>query len=65
MYNQIENEDGQLSIFAEGGSTSEGIDLFEDYDNIPSKVQKVLDKYEDAFMDGSYSGLAQALKALE
>jgi hypothetical protein len=65
MYNQIENEDGQLSIFAEGGSTSEGIDLFEDYDNIPSKVQKVLDKYEDAFMDGSYSGLAQALKAVE
>jgi len=65
MYNQSENEEGQLSIFAEGGSTSEGIDLFEDYDNIPSNVQKVLDKYEDAFMDGSYTGLAKALKELE
>jgi hypothetical protein len=41
-----------------GGS----IDLFEDYDNIPANVQKVLDKYEDAFMDGDYEGLREAKK---
>jgi hypothetical protein len=51
--------------YADDGDTDEGVDLFEDYENIPSNVQKVLDKYEDAFMDGSYSGLKQALKAVE
>lgn len=44
--------------FADGG----GIDLFEDYYNIPANVQKVLDKYEDAFMDGDYEGLREAKK---
>jgi hypothetical protein len=53
------------SKYADGGETSEGIDLFEDYENIPPNVQKVLDKYEDAFMDGSYQGLAKALIELE
>jgi len=37
-----------------------GIDLFEDFENIPPNVQKVLDKYEDAFMDGDYRGLLKA-----
>ena len=42
----------------------EGINLFEDYENIPPKVQKILDKYEDAFMDGDYEGLLKAHKEL-
>jgi ribosomal protein L39E len=41
-----------------------GIDLFEDYTNIPAKVQTILDKYEDAFVDGDYKQLEKAHKAL-
>lgn len=48
--------------YSNGGETEEGVDLFEDYDNIPDNLQKILDKYEDAFQDGDYSGLAKALK---
>lgn len=41
-----------------------GIDLFEDYTNIPAKVQTILDKYEDAFVDGDYKQLEKANKEL-
>jgi ribosomal protein L39E len=41
-----------------------GIDLFEDYENIPKKVQTILDKYEDAFVDGDYKQLEKATKEL-
>jgi len=50
--------------FADGGETEEGVDLFEDYDNIPPKLQAVLDKYEYAFQDGDYRDLEKALKAV-
>ena len=49
--------------FSEGGEV--GVDLFEDYENIPPKVQKILDKYEDDFVNGSYEGLTKAVKELE
>lgn len=48
-----------------GGVDEEGIDLFEDYDNIPAKVQKVLDKYSEAFENEDYAGLEKANKALK
>ena len=44
---------------------TKGIDLFEDYQDIPPKVQKVLDKYQEDFEDGNYKGLEKALKELE
>lgn len=47
------------------GSTIEsdkGVDLFEDYDQIPENLQRVLDKHQKAFEDGSYKGLQKALK---
>jgi hypothetical protein len=47
-----------------GGVGEEGIDLFEDYENIPPKVQKILDKNSKAFEDGDYKGLAKAHKEL-
>lgn len=52
---------------AEGGEMNdeEGINLFEDYENIPPNVQKILDKYEDDFIDGDYQGMTKALKELE
>jgi len=50
---------------SDGGGTDEGIDLFEDYENIPAKVQKVLDKYANSFEDEDYSGLEKARKELE
>jgi hypothetical protein len=48
-----------------GGIDEEGIDLFEDYENIPENVQNILDKYEDGFMDGDYQKLEKAHKELE
>ena len=50
------------NVYADGGETEQGVDLFEDYENIPANLQEILDKYEDAFQDGEYSGLAKALK---
>lgn len=46
------------------GGETEGVDLFEDYEKIPSKVQKILDKYADAFEDGDYKELEKATKEL-
>lgn len=56
-----------LNTMAHGGSmdSQQGIDLFEDYENIPANVQSVLDKYEDAFMDGDYKELKKALTQLK
>lgn len=55
-----------FGFFKEGGETEdEGVDLFEDYQNIPPNVQVVLDKYSQEFEDGSYNGLAKAKKELE
>ena len=54
------------SKYEEGGETEGvGVDLFEDYENIPADVQEVLDRHQDDFMDGSYDGLGQALDELE
>lgn len=47
-----------------GAINIEGVDLFEDYENTPKNVQKILDKYKDAFEDGDYEGLAAALKEM-
>jgi hypothetical protein len=52
-------------FFNEGGSVENGIDLFEDYENIPADVQEVLDRNEDAFVDGDYKGLEKAHRELE
>jgi hypothetical protein len=55
-------------MMAKGGMTkkkTKGIDLFEDYQDIPPKVQKVLDYYQEDFEDGDYKGLEKALKELE
>ena len=46
------------------GGEVEGVDLFEDYENIPEKVQQILDNYADAFEDGDYKGLEKANNAL-
>ena len=43
----------------------ETIDLFEDYTNIPPKVQAILDKHQDDFESGNYNGLNKALEKLE
>jgi hypothetical protein len=51
--------------FKDGGEMDEeGVDLFEDYDDIPDNVQKILNKYEDAFEDGNYKDLEKAEKEL-
>lgn len=53
------SEDDTIT-FREGGKTPEFIDLFEDYENIPSNVQEILDNYSDSFEDGDYQGLNKA-----
>jgi hypothetical protein len=50
---------------ADGGSTEEGVDLFEDYENIPSNVQEILDKYADQFENGNYKLLEKVQKEIE
>jgi len=50
--------------YANGGKTEEGVDLFEDYDDIPENVQEVLDKHSVAFEDGDYRDLEKAHKDL-
>jgi tryptophanyl-tRNA synthetase len=42
----------------------QGIDLFEDYQDIPTKVQKVLDKYQEDIEYGDYKGLEKENVAL-
>ena len=56
----------ETNRYKDGGSVADenGVNLFEDYENIPKKVQVVLDKYEEDFQDGNYKGLAEALKEL-
>ena len=47
-------EKGTLKPLMATGGEVEGVDLFEDYENIPPKVQEILDKYEEGFEDGDY-----------
>lgn len=54
-----------FGFFKGGGSTEEGIDLFEDYKNIPPKVQRILDKYSQGIEDGDYNDLGDAKNELE
>jgi hypothetical protein len=48
--------------FKKGGDV--GINLFEDYENIPKKVQTILEKHGEAFEDGDYKQLEKANKEL-
>lgn len=58
--------------FAKGGDITEehmeqfdedeGVDLFEDYDDIPANLQKVLDKNQEALEGGDYRDLEKILK---
>lgn len=56
-----------MGIYKKGGpiETTHGIDLFEDYENIPAKVQKILDKYAQGFEDGDYAILKKALEEVQ
>jgi hypothetical protein len=42
-----------------------GIDLFEQYELIPTELQIILERYETDFIDGNYKGLEEALKECE
>jgi hypothetical protein len=43
----------------------EGIDLFEDYQNTPANLQKVLDRNEDNLMSRDYKKIEKALRDVE
>jgi len=51
---------GAKPFMENGGKTEEGIDLFEDYEQIPPEVQEILDRHSQAFEDGDYEGLKAA-----
>jgi len=53
-----------IGEYANGGGI-ERIDLFEDYENIPTNIQEILDEYSQDFEDGNYDGLAKALEEVE
>ena len=42
-----------------------GIDLFEQYELIPTELQTILERYETDFINGNYKGLEKALKKCE
>lgn len=46
-------------------TSNKGVDLFEDYESIPSNVQAILDEHAEAFEDGDYAGLQKAHAALK
>jgi hypothetical protein len=59
------NDDEDFSYENGGEIEEEGVNLFEDEDNIPPKVMAILDKYSDAFMDGEFEELHKCRKQLE
>ena len=62
-FNDSPKERGLFGFFEEGGETEEGVDLFEDYDDIPDNVQEILQKYD--FEDADYRTLEKAKKDVE
>jgi len=63
-YRLTKMEDG--GMMAKGGKMNdeEGIDLFEDYNDQPKDVQKIIDAHEQDFEDGDYKKLEKILKKL-
>jgi len=62
-YGYVENVyEGQYE-YVKGGEMEEGVDLFEDYDDIPVNVQKILQKYD--FEEGDYRTLKKAKEDVE
>ena len=61
--NDFSKEKKLFGFFEEGGETEEGVDLFEDYDEIPDNVQEILQKYD--FEEGDYRTLEKAKKDVE
>jgi hypothetical protein len=47
------------------GTNIKKVDLFEYYDLVPANVEKVLDRYSEAFEDGDYQRLEEAQSELE
>ena len=43
----------------------EGVDLFEDHENIPMNVKSIINLYAEAFEDGDYKGLKKAQSRLK
>jgi hypothetical protein len=59
------NDDEDFSYENGGEIEEEGVNLFEEEDNIPPKVMAILDKYSYAFMDGEFEELHKCRKQLE
>jgi hypothetical protein len=55
------DNDKVVAEYEKGGR----IDLFEDYTNIPSRVNEVLERYSEDLEDGNYEGMTNALKEIE
>jgi GNAT superfamily N-acetyltransferase len=51
--------------FSGGGSTDEGIDLFEEPENVPPQVMAILNKYAEGIEDGDYNAMGDAQNELE
>ncbi len=41
------------------------LDLFEDYQNIPARVNEVLERYSEDFEEGNYEGMSKAKQEIE
>jgi hypothetical protein len=55
----------QNKLLNEIKEKTENINLFEQYDQIPPILQKVLNKHKDAFKTGGFSKLKKALREVE
>ena len=65
LYLSVGYSDGDDEEYEEEYAKGGMVDLFEDYENIPPKIARILEKYEDAFEDGDYKELEMALSEVE
>jgi len=62
---EIHTPDKRIKLADGGMMADEGVDLFEDYENIPENVQEILDEHMEELDGGDYRDLEKVKEKLE